>query len=115
MEITKKKQFEADMMLLFVTLSWGVSYITTDWALVELTPFTLNAYRFGGAFIVAVIIGFNKLKNVNRKTLKYSFFIGTALFVVYFGCTYGTVYKSFKCWIFSCIACCDYPYNRIYF
>lgn len=94
MEITKKKQFEADMMLLFVTLSWGVSYITTDWALVELTPFTLNAYRFGGAFIVAVIIGFNKLKNVNRKTLKYSFFIGTALFVVYFGCTYGILYTS---------------------
>lgn len=94
MEITKKKQFEADMMLLFVTLSWGVSYITTDWALVELTPFTLNAYRFGGAFIVAVIIGFNKLKNVNKKTLKYSFFIGTALFVVYFGCTYGILYTS---------------------
>lgn len=94
MEITKKKQLEADMMLLFVTLSWGVSYITTDWALVELTPFTLNAYRFGGAFIVAVIIGFNKLKNVNKKTLKYSFFIGTALFVVYFGCTYGILYTS---------------------
>lgn len=93
-EINKRKQIEADLMLLFVTLSWGVSYITMDWALMEISPFTLNAYRFGGAFVIAILIGFKKLKGVNKKTIKYSFFIGTALFVVYFGCTYGVLYTS---------------------
>lgn len=93
-KINKKKQLEADMMLLFVTLSWGVSYITMDWALEELTPFTLNAYRFCGAFIIAVLLTFKKLKNISRATLKYSFYIGTALFFVYLGCTYGVMYTS---------------------
>lgn len=89
-----KTQLKADLMLVLVTLCWGVSYYMIDLALVELGPFTLNAYRFIGAFIVAGILTFNKIKNVNRETLKYSFLVGSALVFVYIGATFGVMYTT---------------------
>ena len=89
-----KTQIKADMMLVLVTLCWGVSYYLIDVALAELGPFTLNAYRFLGAFLIAGIIAFKKLKTVNMETLKYSFLVGSALVFVYIGATFGVMYTS---------------------
>ena len=50
-----KKQMEADLMLILVTLSWGASYYLMDISLGDMDPFTLNAHRFLGAFLIAVI------------------------------------------------------------
>ncbi|HML38880.1 MAG TPA: EamA family transporter, partial [Bacillota bacterium] len=66
------KQIKADLMLLLVTLFWGVSYWLIDISLTEVGPFALNALRFLIAFFIAVIFGFPKLKTVDRTTLKYS-------------------------------------------
>lgn len=90
----KSRQFTADMMLLVVTLCWGISYYLMDICLTELDPFTLNALRFLGAFFIAVLLSFNKLKTVNRTTLKYSVLVGVALVVVYMGATFGVKYTS---------------------
>lgn len=81
-------------MLLMVTLFWGVSYWLMAVSLTEVGPFMLNALRFLGAFFIAVIITFPKLKNVSKATLKYSFFIGVALLFVYIGATFGVKYTS---------------------
>ncbi len=81
-------------MLLLVTFAWGISYYLMDVSLVELDPFTLNAHRFLIAFFVAVVLAFPKLRGVNRETLKYSFYIGTILVVVYIGATFGVMYTS---------------------
>lgn len=81
-------------MLLVVTMCWGISYFLMDLCLEELDPFTLNAYRFLGAFLIAAIISFNKVRRVNRQTLKYALFVGIALTVVYIGCTFGVKYTS---------------------
>ncbi len=88
------KQVKADLMLVVVTLCWGVSYYLMDISLADLGPFTLNAFRFGGAFLVAVIFMFPKLKTVNRTTLKYSVLVGLALVFVYIGATFGVMYTS---------------------
>ena len=88
------KQLKADFMLLMVTLFWGVSYWLIDISLTEVSPFTLNALRFLIAFFIALIFAFPKLKTVNRITLKYSAFIGIALFFVYIGATFGVKYTS---------------------
>ena len=40
------KQTQADMMLMLVTLCWGVSYYLMDLCLIDMDPFTLNAHRF---------------------------------------------------------------------
>ena len=87
-------QRKADIALVLVTMCWGVSYFLMDRALEEMDPFTLNAWRFLGAFAVATGLSFPRLRTVNRITLKYSFFVGTALTLVYIGCTFGVRYTT---------------------
>lgn len=89
-----RTQVKADLMLVVVTLCWGVSYYMIDICLMEMETFNLNAFRFLGAFFVAVIFAFPKLKGVSKATLKYSFFIGLSLIFVYMGATFGVMYTS---------------------
>ena len=88
------KQIKADGILILVTLCWGVSYLLMDISLTELDPFTLNAFRFLGAFAIAALISFKKIRTVNRTTLKYSVLVGFALVFVYIGATFGVKYTS---------------------
>ena len=88
------KQLKADIMLLLVTLFWGISYWLIDISLAVVDPFTLNAYRFLIAFFIALIVAFPRLKNVNKITLKYSALLGVALLFVYIGATFGVRYTS---------------------
>lgn len=90
----KNNQLRADLMLLLVTLCWGISYYMMDLCLAEMGPFTLNAYRFLGAFAVAAIFGFKKIKNLNKTTIYYSVLIGVALYFTYIGATYGVMFTS---------------------
>lgn len=96
------KQLKADLMLLFVTLCWGVSYYLSDVSLEDMGSFTLNANRFLIAFVVAVLIAFPKLKNVSKTTLKYSVIIGVLLSFVYFGANMGVLYTTLSNTSFLC-------------
>ena len=87
-------QRKADFALLLVTICWGVSYFLIDLCLEEMDPFTLNAWRFLVAFFVIAVLTFPRLRGVNRTTLKYAFFIGAILAVVYICCTFGVRYTS---------------------
>lgn len=89
-----KTQVKADLMLVLVTLGWGISYYLTDLCLQEMESFNLNAFRFLGAFAVAAVATFPKLKDVNKTTLKYAFFIALSLVFVYTGVTFGVMYTS---------------------
>lgn len=88
------KQIKADLMLVMVTLFWGVSYLLSDICLNYVEPLTLNSYRFVIAFVVAVVISFPKLKNVSWATLKYSALLGVALMFVYITYAFGIKYTS---------------------
>ncbi len=88
------KQVRADIILLLVTLCWGVSYLLMDISLTDLDPFTLNAFRFLGAFVIAAAVSWKRIRTVNRQTLKYSLIVGLALVVVYIGATFGVKYTS---------------------
>ena len=88
------KQLRADMMLVLVTLCWGVSYYLMDVSLTDMGPFTLNAYRFLGAFVIGGLLSLRKLKGVNKQTLKYSLLIWEVLVFVYIGATFGVKYTT---------------------
>lgn len=88
------KQLKADGTLILVTLCWGVSYLLMDISLEEVDPFTLNAFRFLGAFVIASLISWKKLLTVNKTTLKYSVLVGVALVFVYIGATFGVKYTT---------------------
>lgn len=96
------KQLKADLMLLLVTLCWGVSYLLVDISLVDMGSFTLNANRFLIAFVVAVILAFPKLKNISKETLKYSVILGVLLVFVYIGATFGIQYTTLSNTGFLC-------------
>ncbi len=85
----RKRQIEADMMILLVTLAWGFSYILTDFSLKNLDTMTLNAHRFLIGAGVAAIFGIKRVLKVNKITLLYSLAIGTSLNLVYVCVTYG--------------------------
>ncbi len=89
-------------MLVLVTLCWGVSYYMMDISLEDLGPFTLNAFRFLGAFAVAGAIAFPKIKNVNKTTLLYALAVGASLTFVYIGATCGVLYTTLSNAAFLC-------------
>ena len=64
------KQLKADLVLLFVTLSWGVSYLLVDICLTELGPLTLNALRFLLASLGAGLAALPKMRGMTRETLQ---------------------------------------------
>ena len=98
------KQVRADGILLLVTLCWGVSYLLMDISLTDLDPFTLNSFRFLGAFAIAAAVSWKRVKTVNRQTLKYSLIVGIALVVVYIGATFGRqIHIHFQFGIFMCV------------
>ena len=90
----RMSQLKADMMLIVLTLGWGVSYFMMDLCLEEIDPLTLNAFRFLGAFAVAWLLAAKKAIHVNRLTLKYAFLVSLSLVFVYIGATYGVKYTS---------------------
>ncbi|MFR8854271.1 MAG: EamA family transporter [Oscillospiraceae bacterium] len=87
------KQVRADGILILVTLCWGVSYLLMDISLEELDPFTLNAFRFLGAFAIAALVSFKKIRTVNDY-FKIQLLVGFALVFVYIGATFGKIYFS---------------------
>jgi len=92
--IDSRKQFQADLMLILVTLCWGVSYYLIDICLADMDTFTLNAHRFLGAFVIAAALSWNKVKTVNRITLKYSVLVGISLVVIYATVTFGVKFTT---------------------
>ena len=97
-----KNSLKADLMLLVVTLCWGISYILIDVCVAEINPLALNAIRFLTAFVVAYICAFPKMRHVSRETIKYAFYISIQLFLVYTSVTYGVKYTSLSNCGFLC-------------
>lgn len=78
-----KKQLQADLALLLVTVGWGASFILTKNALADLPTFNFLAIRFLLAFVLSLALFSRRLKTLNRKTLVSSAIVGTVLFAGY--------------------------------
>ena len=96
------KQLQADGILFLITFCWGVSYFLMDICLGEIDPFTLNAFRFIIAFIIAAILSGKKLFNVSKETLLYASLVGFLMAVVYIGATFGVKYTTISNSGFMC-------------
>jgi drug/metabolite transporter (DMT)-like permease len=96
------KQLQADGILFLITFCWGVSYFLMDICLGEIDPFTLNAFRFLGAFAIAVALSGKKLSNVSKETLKYALIVGSLMVFVYIGATFGVKYTTISNSGFMC-------------
>ena len=96
------KQRRADLLLVMVTAFWGASYYLSDLCLTDLSPMTLNAFRFTSAFLLLGILFWKKVVHVNRRTLYYSFLVGLALSGTYVFYGYGLPLTSISNASFVC-------------
>ena len=95
-------QLKADITLFFVTLSWGGSYLMTDYCLTAMGPLTLNAMRFLIASLLAAALCWKKMRGVTRETRRSALLLGALLAVVYCCSTMGLLYTSMSNAAFLC-------------
>ena len=96
------KQLQADGILFIITFCWGVSYFLMDVCLAEIDPFTLNSFRFLGAFAIAALLSGKRLLNISKTTWFYAILIGFLMVFVYIGATFGVKYTTISNSGFMC-------------
>ncbi|TCO69339.1 DMT family transporter [Marinisporobacter balticus] len=92
------KQYKADLALLVVTLSWGISFILTKNSLDALATFNFLSIRFFIAGIICIVVFHKKILKIDKTTIKYGVLIGFTMFLGYAfqtaGLNYTTASKS---------------------
>ncbi len=93
-----KKQWFADLTLLFVAFVWGATFVVVQNAISFLPPITFNSIRF---FLAAVLLGGwlvlfqrQQIAYLNKRLLLAGFFLGLWLFFGYATQTIGLLYTS---------------------
>ncbi|WP_332651293.1 DMT family transporter [Lysinibacillus sp. 54212] len=76
-------QSKANILMVIVTMFWGLSYTFMVMGLEALETYNIVLFRCAMAFIVASLIFYKKMKNVQTKTLLYSAIQGFLLFIVF--------------------------------
>lgn len=77
----KKKSLIADISLLLVAVIWGGGFIAAKIALSSITPLYLLSFRFLCSGLLIMIIFFNKIRKIGRKTISAGVIIGIFLYV----------------------------------
>ena len=90
----KKRQVKADLALLFVAFSWGLTFVVVQDALSGIGPYYFVALRFLLAVVFLAACYWRRLAKINWKTLKTGFFIGLFLFGGYAFQTIGLKYTG---------------------
>ena len=93
-----RNQVKADLALLFVTVSWGASFLLTKNALDGLETFNFLAVRFGIATLISMVVFIKDMLRMRRKTLLLGIGVGALMFASYglqtVGITMTTISKS---------------------
>lgn len=76
-------QVKANILMIIVTMFWGLSYSFMVMGLETLEVFNVVALRSLLAFFVAGAIFYNRIKLINLKTLIYAFIQGFLMFLVF--------------------------------
>lgn len=94
MERNKFKQLFADGSLLMVAAIWGATFVTVKNALVDITPFYFNTFRFSLATLLLMCISFKRINKINKSLLRAGILIGFLLYAGYSFQTIGLMYTS---------------------
>ncbi|MCK5763639.1 MAG: DMT family transporter [Clostridiales bacterium] len=87
-------KIKADIALIFVTLTWGISYLLTQNTIENIEVFNFLAVRFSIGFIVSSLIFYKKMFKLDWKMIKYGFIVGTTLFLGFANQTIGLQYTT---------------------
>jgi len=87
-------KIKADLGLLFVTLTWGISFILTQNAIASIPVFNFLAVRFTIAFVLSGLFFYKRMMQIDKETVKYGLIVGGILFSGYAVQTIGLLYIS---------------------
>ena len=76
-------QGKANILMVIVTIFWGVSYTFMRMGLESLTTYNIVAWRCSIAFIISGLIFYKRMKNIDAKMLAYAGVQGFLLFAVF--------------------------------
>lgn len=74
---------QADLILFFVAVLWGTTFVTSKVSLESLPPFSIAAFRFILAFALTAVMFRGEFKNISREDLKGGSVVGSMLFIAY--------------------------------
>lgn len=83
---------KGEIILIFVYMAWGLSYLFMKVGLNDISPSVLIMLRFGLAFIVTSLLFLKKIRNVNRKVVLHSMVLGGILFLLFLALMHGMEY-----------------------
>ncbi len=90
----KIKEFGADLALISVAMSWGITFIIVQDAIKSVPVFSFLFMRFFLAFIIMAILSFKFRKELNTELVKSGLFLGFLFFSGYAFQTYGLNYTK---------------------
>jgi drug/metabolite transporter (DMT)-like permease len=88
------KKIKADLALLFVTLTWGISFILTKNTISNIEVFNFLALRFSIAFLLSSMFFNKKMMHLDKQSIKYGIIVGFVLFSGFTLQTIGLLYTS---------------------
>lgn len=73
-------QRKADLIIAFISMAWGSSYLLMKLGLDGLEPFNLIWLRFGIAFVITAFFFIKRVIKTDKKTIYYGALLGFILF-----------------------------------
>lgn len=77
------KERKAEILLTFITIGWGSSYMFMKLGLNTIAAYNLIGLRFGIAFVVVLPLLLWHKSSINKKTLQYGSILGVLLFLIF--------------------------------
>jgi len=90
----KISHYKAELLLLSITVFWGISFPFTKFALEDFSPIALVFIRFSITVVVFFIIYYKKLQIRGFKQWRYGFILGFLLFLGFISQTTGMKYTT---------------------
>lgn len=86
--------YKAELFLLIVTFSWGLSFPLIKLSLGSVSPVLFNFLRFTFTLILFYLVFKKKLKNISSTEIKYGLILGFFLFLGFVFQTIGLKYTT---------------------
>ena len=87
-------QYKADLLLLSVAISWGVTFLLVQEAINSTPVYSFLFFRFTLASFIMFFIAFKHFKYITFKTVWYGIILGIFLFSGFATQTFGLVYTK---------------------
>lgn len=84
----------AEVMLIAITVVWGLTFALVKKSLDEVGPFMFMAWRFGIAALLMGAIGAGRLRRIDRRLLGAGVLLGVLLYASYSFQTFGLKYTT---------------------